>query len=57
MDKVTAAFVGPELIKGEDGIKVHQDSCIRQLLEDFERATGEILRGSGPRCRIATKLA
>ena len=44
MDKVTDALVGLELIQGEDGIRVHQDAYIRQLLEDFERATGELLR-------------
>ena len=47
MDKVTVltdAFVGLELIQGENGIRVHQGACILQLLEDFERATGELVR-------------
>ena len=35
---------GLELIQGEDGIRVHQDVYIRQLLEDFERDTGELVR-------------
>ena len=51
MDKVTDAFVGLELIQGKDGIRVHQEAYIRQLLEDFERATCELLHTSGPRCR------
>ena len=43
MDKVTDVFMGLELIQGEDGIKVHQDSYIRQLIENSEQALGKPL--------------
>lgn len=45
MEKDMDIFVGLELIQGPDGTKVHQDSYVRQLVEDYEKAMGEPLRG------------